>query len=141
AGFVRTNMEVVAQELQAIPQAAMIFPLDCPCMTAHTRNIAPFILAMLPTPRFPQYLHVHAMADNSKGGRRPASNPFRAPYSTFLRPQGGPARGWGVWVNIFSWKEAAPQCRGRGRCPSWGAARRGRGFPPPPAGEVSGGGS
>src|SRR5262249_5181430 len=87
AGFVRTNMEVVAQELQAIPQAAMIFPLDCPFMTSHTRNIASFILAMLPTPRFPQYLHVHAMADNSKGGRRPASNPFRAPYSTFLPSQ------------------------------------------------------
>src|SRR5262249_40679936 len=41
------NREGGVAEHQAIPQAAMIFPSDCPCMTACTGNIAPFILAIV----------------------------------------------------------------------------------------------
>jgi hypothetical protein len=76
--FLEGMWKLVAQELQANPPGgedfsavAVGFPR---WMAARTRNIAPFILAMLPLPRFSLYLHVHAMADNSKGGQRRASD-------------------------------------------------------------------
>jgi hypothetical protein len=70
--------KLVAQELQANPLGCHDFSAAArwisPWIAARTRNIAPFTFAMLPLPRFSLYLHVHAMADNSKGGQRRAAD-------------------------------------------------------------------
>jgi hypothetical protein len=76
--FLEGMWKLVAQELQANPPGCGDFSAAARWisrwMAARIRNIAPFILAMLPLPGFSLYLHVHAMADNSKGGQWRASD-------------------------------------------------------------------